>query len=92
MYLLNEKNYEKDLNDFKEGFNKCYLTEPKIEGELFQEFNDILKMDNFYELAKNITIRCNEDSDTNIFTDTYIDDSENVNDVLGFIREPLKLY
>ena len=37
-------------------------------------------------------MKCDEDDDnSNIFTDAYIDDDvEDVNDVLGFIRDPSK--
>ena len=36
-------------------------------------------------------MKCDEDDDnSNIFTDAYIDDIEDVNDVLGFIRDPSK--
>ena len=37
-------------------------------------------------------MKCDEgDDNSNIFTDGFIDGDENVNDVLGFIREPTKI-
>ena len=92
MYLLNEKNYNKSLNDFKEGFNECKNED--LKGGIFEEFNKILEIENFVELAKTSNIRCNDDndSDSNILNNIFIDNLENSNDVLGFIREPSKLY
>ena len=94
MYLLNEKNYSKSLSEFKEGFNECREEDIKIVNNgVFEELNKILEIQNFLELAKTSSIRCNDDNiDSNFLIDTYIDDLENSNDVLGFIREPLKLY
>ena len=93
MYLLNEKNYNKSLNDFKVGFNECKKEDLIIEkGGIFEEFNKILDIENFTELSKTSNIRCNDDSnDSNVLNDAFIDDLENSNDVLGFIRDPLKL-
>ena len=93
MYLLNEKNYSKSLNEFKEGFNECREEDIKIgKNGVFEELNKILEIKNFLQLAKTSNIRFNDDNlDSNFLTDTYIDDLENSNDVLVFIREPLKV-
>ena len=92
LYLLNEKNYEKSLQDFRKGFNQLKRDELKFEDDcLFKEFNTILKIENFSEIANNIEITCEGNEESNFWKDTYIDDIEDVNDILGFIRDPSKL-
>ena len=92
LYLLNEKNYEKSLQDFRKGFNQLKTDELKFEDDcLFKEFNTILKIENFSEIANNIEITCEGNEESNFWKDTYIDDIEDVNDILGFIRDPSKL-
>ena len=91
MYLLNEKNYEKSLIEFRDGFNALKIEDLIIDSNgVFPELNNILKIENFEQSAKASTIRCNEE-DSNSLLDTYIDDLENVNDVLGSIRDLSKL-
>ena len=92
LFLLNEKNYEKSLQDFRKGFNQLKRDELKFEDDcLFKEFNTILKIENFSEIANNIEITCEGNEESNFWKDTYIDDIEDVNDILGFIRDPSKL-
>ena len=92
LYLLNEKNYEKDLQDFKDGFSELKEKDIKFEKDnLFYELNEVFKAENLSEISSKGFMKCDEDDDnSNIFTDAYIDDVEDVNDVLGFIRDPSK--
>ena len=91
LYLLNEKNYEKNLQDFRKGFNELNIKDLNFDDDNpFNVFNEILKIDNFLEIAKSTVITCEESEESNFWTDTYIDDIEDVNDVLGFIRDPSK--
>ena len=58
---------------------------------IFYEFNEIFKAENFLELESKGFIICDEGNDnSNIFNDGFIDGVEDVNDVLGFIRDPTK--
>ena len=42
LYLLNEKNYEKDLQDFKDGFSELKEKDIKFEKDnLFYELNEV---------------------------------------------------
>ena len=93
LYLLNEKNYEKELKDFKKGFNELNKKDLKFENDnIFFELNEIFKAKNFPELEAKGFIKCEENDDnSDIFSNSYIVDVEDVNDVLGFIREPEKL-
>ena len=91
LYLLNEKNYNKSLDDFRNGFNELNYDDLIFDdNSLFKEFNNVFKINNLSEIAKNTNITCEEDSDPNFWKDTYIDDIEDVNDILGFIRDPSK--
>ena len=94
LYLLNIKNYEKSLSEFKEGFYEIKQEDLMFDEKgLFPEFKKISKMDKFEEFSKKSYIRCDEeDGDSNPLDDCYIEDIEDVNDVLGFIREPSKLF
>ena len=92
LYLLNEKNYEKSLQDFRNGFNELNYEDLKFDdNSAFKEFNDVFKINNFIEIAKNTDITCDENEMSNFGTDTYIEDIEDSNDILGFNRDPLKL-
>ena len=92
LYLLNEKNYEKSLQDFRNGFNELNYEDLKFDdNSAFKEFNDVFKINNFIEIAKNTDIICDENEMSNFGTDTYIEDIEDANDILGFNRDPLKL-
>ena len=92
IYLLNERNYEKNLEEFKKGFNELTIKELQFDkNSLFQEFNVVFNIENFEEVGKKSYIRCDENDNSNIYIDTYIDDIEDVNDVLGFIIEPSKM-
>ena len=91
LYLLNEKNYCKSLQDFRKGFNDLNYEDLIFDdNSSFKEFNQIFKIKNFMEIAKNTDITCEENNESNVWKDTYIDDIEDVNDILGFIRDPLK--
>ena len=93
MYLLNLKNYGKSLKEFKEGFNELNIKDLKIEDKgIFHELNDIFDIDNFPQLSIESNVRCDDnDENSNFFSDSYVEDIEDVNDILGFIREPSKL-
>ena len=93
IYLLNEKNYEKSLQDFKKGFNELNDKDLKLDNNSFySEFKIIVESESFSELGANSFIKCDEDgNNSNLFSNSYIDDIEDVNDVLGFIRDLNKL-
>ena len=93
LYLLNEKNYEKSLKDFKDGFSELKDKDIIFEKDrIFYELNEIHEAENLNEISSKGFMKCDEgDDNSNIFTDGFIDGDENVNDVLGFIREPTKI-
>ena len=89
LYILNEKNYEKNLGDFRTGFNELKTEDITIgENGIFSEFNDILKeTKKGKELLKNCLISTDDiRDDEGILSDCFIDNVEDENDVLGFIR------
>jgi len=90
LYLLNLKNYEKSLQDFRKGFKELIRGEDLIFdiNSLFHEFNEVLKSNNFDEIAKTSEITCDDNEEYDFLNDTYIEDIEDNNDVLGFIRDP----
>ena len=92
LYLLNEKNYEKNLQDFKDGFSELKDEDIMLEKDcIFYELNEVFKAENLKEISSKGFMKCDEgDDNSNIFTDGFIDGDENVNDVLGFIRDPTK--
>ena len=92
LYLLNEKNYEKNLQDFKDGFSELKDEDIMLEKNcIFYELNEVFKAENLKEISSKGFMKCDEgDDNSNIFTDGFIDGDENVNDVLGFIRDPTK--
>ena len=94
MYLLNEKNYEKSLPEFKKGFNELKKEDLKIDENdgIFKECNSILNMNNFEEISIKSNIKCNdEDINSDYLIDSYMDDIGIDNDILGIIRDPSKL-
>ena len=89
LYLLNEKNYIISLPEFRKGFNDLNIKDLIFDDKsLFKEFKDIFKIKDFQDIARNIDITCDESEDSNFWKDTYIGDIEDVNDILGFIRDP----
>ena len=94
IYLLNEKNYEKSLPEFKKGFNELKKEDLKIDENdgIFKECNSILNMNNFEEISIKSNIKCNdEDINSDYLIDSYVDDIGIDNDILGIIRDPSKL-
>ena len=94
MYILNEKNYEKSLTEFKKGFNELKKEDLKIDENdgIFKECNSILNMNNFEEISIKSNIKCNdEDINSDYLIDSYVDDIGIDNDILGIIRDPSKL-
>ena len=66
LYLLNEKNYQKKLSDFRSGFNELKSEDLKIEDDsLFKEFNTVLNIKNFDNIKVNSNIRCDDEEDEN---------------------------
>ena len=89
LYLLNLKNYEKSLQDFRKGFNELNREDLIFDdNSLFPEFNEVLKSSKFDEMAKTSEITCDDNDEYDLLNDTYIEDIEDTNDVLGFIRDP----
>ena len=86
LYLLNENNYKKSLSDFRNGFNELNLKDLQFnEDNIFYELNEIFKVKDFLDFGKKTNVRCDE-NESNFWDDTYIDDIEDINDILGFIR------
>ena len=88
MYILNERNYAKNLDDFRAGFNEPKEEDLKIDG-IFSNFNEILKeAKKNGEILKNCLIAADDMGDEGgILKNCFIDTSEDENDVLGFIRK-----
>ena len=88
MYLLNERNYDKNLDDFRSGFNELKGEDIKING-VFSKFNEILEEANKNgEILKNCLIATDDiGNDEGILSNCFIDNTEDENDVLGFIRK-----
>ena len=88
MYLLNEKNYDKNLDDFRTGFNELKEEDIKINGT-FSKFNEILEETKTNEeILKNCLISTDDiGDDEGRLSNCFIDNIEDENDVLGFIRK-----
>ena len=95
LYLLNENNYQKHLNDFRDGFtrlDKDYnIDDLKMDKNcIFYEFNKIINIKNFKEISFSSFISCNDvdgEKDDDLFIDSKISGLEDENDVLGFPRK-----
>ena len=81
LYILNENNYNKTINEFNEGFNLLKEDDLKIEG-VFHEFNLIGGFDKFLEIDKETMISTEPSEKINIKTDYFIEILDE-NDVLG---------
>ena len=57
---------------------------------IFQEFDKISKIENIKTIGVESTIRGENNDDSNTLVDSVVDQVEDSNDVLGFIREPSK--
>ena len=91
LYLLNEKNYEKSLIEFREGFNELKIKDMKFDkNNMFPEFDIISKIENIETIGVESTIRGENNDDSNTLVDSFVDQVEDFNDVLGFIRETPK--
>jgi len=88
IYILNEKNYDKNLDDFRTDFNELKEEDIKING-IFSEFNEILEETKKNgEILKNCLIAADDiGDDEGILSNCFIDNIEDENDVLGFIRK-----
>ena len=90
LYLLNENNYNKNLNQFREGLNELKMEDIKMKSDcVFYDLNQILNQKNFDYISRTTNISCDENYENDFLKDSYIDDLENENDVLGFLRNPL---
>ena len=89
LYILNEKNYSKTLDEFREGFNEINVNDLKIDKEgIFYEFNEFFKIKD-YNLLLNGAIMVSSDTDdhyNNFLKDSFIDNIGDENDVLGFFE------
>ena len=81
LYILNENNYNKTLNEFNEGFNLLKDDDLKIEG-VFHEFNLIRGFDKFSEIDMDTMISTEPSEKINFQTDYFIEILDE-NDVLG---------
>ena len=89
MYILNEKNYNKSLEDFREDFNGINNCPSKIDDNgIFSKFNSIFKLTDFRSLFNNALMVSDDNYDEGEIRleDFFINDIEDENDVLGFIR------
>ena len=90
IYLLNEKNYSKSLEKFREDFNEIKIEDLTISEEgIFVEFNEFFKIKD-YRLLLNEAIMVSSDigdeKDNNFLKCSFIDDIGDENDVLGFLE------
>ena len=81
LYILNEKIYNKTINEFNEGFNLLKDDDLKIEG-VFHEFNLLGGFDKFSEIDKETKISTEPSKKINFQTDYFIEILDD-NDVLG---------
>ena len=90
IYILNEKNYNKTLEDFREDFNDIKDKDLQFEKNgVFSEFNNIENFINDKLLLTNSIMLSEDnyyDNDENDLSNFFIDNIEDDSDVLGFIR------
>ena len=88
LYILNEKNYNKTLEKFREGFNEIKVEDLEIDKEgIFTEFNEIIKFKNNFLLNGPIMVSSeNDEKDDNFLKNSFIDNIGDENDVLGFFE------
>lgn len=90
IYLLNEKNYDKSLEDFRDDFNEIKEKDIEIEKEgIFYEFTNIYKIKNYKSIIENsfmVSNNIQDNNNNNILENSIIDNIEDENDVLGFIN------
>lgn len=91
MYLLNERNYNKSLDKFREGLNEPKNEDIKMDTDcVFYELNQIFNINDFNNFSRSTIISCDDNSDySDILKDSCVNNLENDNDVLGFLRDPL---
>ena len=99
MYILNEDNYNKNLEDFRKDFTKINKNIKNLiikEDGIFKEFNKIFNCEVYDIILRNSLINSDdiydEDKDKNIFNSIYVDDMDMKNDVLGCIRNIKSMY
>ena len=85
-FILNEKNFSKTLDEFREGFNEINVNDLKIDKEgIFYEFNEFFKIKD-YNLLLNEAIMISYDTDEhndNFLKDSFIDNIGDENDFFG---------
>ena len=81
LYILNEKNYEKNVNDFSEDFNELKKEDLNIVG-VFAEFNSIKTIKEFESFEMETLIRTEPGGEEDFNNDTFIDVKDE-NDVFG---------
>ena len=89
MFILNENNYNKSLEDFREDFNEINNCPSKIiENGIFSKFNSIYEIKDCNSLFLNAIMVSddNYEEDEIKFENFFIDDIEDDSDVLGFLR------
>lgn len=91
MYLLNERNYNKSLDKFREGLNEQKNEDIKMDTDcVFYELNQIFNINDFNNFSRSTIISCGDNSDySDILKNSCVNNLENDNDVLGFLRDPL---
>ena len=88
LFILNEKNYNKTLEEFREGFNEIKVEDLEIDKEgIFSEFNEIIKFKKNFLLNGPIMVSSdNDENDDNFLKNSFINNIGDENDVLGFFE------
>jgi hypothetical protein len=81
MYILNENNYNKSINEFNKGFSELKDEDLNIKG-VFEEFNLIKKIENIKDLETETLIVTEPGGELNISGDYFIEIKDE-NDVIG---------
>ena len=81
LYILNEENYKKSVNDFVEGFNQLNEKDLNIKG-VFGEFNSIKNIDRNKASKIEALISTEPREEYNIEKDIFIEITDE-NDVIG---------
>ena len=92
LYILNENNYNRTLEEFREGFNEIDNNNLKIDQKgIFSEFNDFFNIKDYNLLLNGTFMVSSDSSDTDEHDDyflknSFIDNIGDENDVLGFFE------
>ena len=88
LYILNEKNWNINLQNFRMGFNE--LNKEDIifdDNSIFNEYNEIINLENFDEISKIFITTSDYFVEPNNLADIFIEDIENEENITGILRE-----